>query len=180
MDMQLYALHVVPVVIVVYGVIVLFMHPPVRIIWATLAGGLVMALLNIAGDLAAIHASLWYYNASGLVGQLPLPLYTTQLFILGGLAYLLIWRFWRGNYHWLALLLLYGMPVLGVLKDFWQGQLATANSFLIWKSPLAWVADLVLWIIMFFGGYLVFNTIAHLRQNIVPVQTAPAADRSEP
>src|SRR5579875_3635965 len=71
MDMQLYMLHVVPVVVIFYGVFVLFMHPPVKVIAATLAGGLVMALLNMAGDLAAIHASLWYYNASGLIAQLP-------------------------------------------------------------------------------------------------------------
>jgi hypothetical protein len=177
MDMQLYTLHVVPVVIITYSVFVLFMHPPLKVIGATLAGGLVMALLNMVGDLAAIHTSLWYYSASGLVSQLPLPLYTTPIFILGGLVYLLIWRLWRGPNHWFALSLLFGIPVLGVLKDFWQGQLATANSFLIWKSPFAWTADLLLWLIMFFAGYLVFRAVAPVRQDIA--ETTPALDKQK-
>ena len=163
MDMQVYALHVVPVIVIFYGVFVLFMHPPFKVIGATLAGGLVMALLNVAVDLLAIHTSQWYYSASGLVGQLPLPLYTTPLFITGGLAYLLIWRFWRSAYHWLALLFLVGVPVLGFLRDFWQAGLDTSNSFLIWKGQLAWALDIVLWLVMFFVGYLVFRAIAPAR-----------------
>ncbi len=163
MDMQVYTLHVVPVIVIVYGVFVLFMHPPVKVIAATLVGGLVMALLNMAGDLIAIHTSQWYYNASGLIGQLPLPLYTTSLFITGGLAYLLIWRFWRSVYHWFALLLLVGMPALGFLRDLWQADLDTTNSFLIWRGQLAWAGDVLLWPIMFFAGYLVFRAIAPLR-----------------
>jgi hypothetical protein len=163
MDMQVYALHVVPVVVIFYGVFILFMHPPVKVIWATLAGGLMMALLNMAVDLIAIHTSQWYYSASGLVGQLPLPLYTTPLFITGGLAYLLIWRFWRSRYHWLALLFLVGVPVFGFLRDLWQAGLDTSSSFLIWKGQQAWVLDIVLWLVMFFGGYLVFRAIAPAR-----------------
>jgi hypothetical protein len=164
MDMQLFTLHVVPVIVIVYGVFVLFMHPPVKVIAATLAGGLVMALLNVAGDLAAIHLSLWHYSASGLVAQLPLPFYTTPLFITGGLAYLLIWRFWRSYYHWLALLLLICTPILVFLMNLWQGQLATSNSFLIWKGQLAGPADFVLCLIMFFAGYFVFHALAPARQ----------------
>lgn len=164
MDMQIYILHVVPVVIIVYGIFILFMHPPLKVIGATLLGGLLMALLNIAGDLIAIHTSQWYYNASGLVGQLPLPLYTTSIFITGGLAYLLIWRLWRSAYHWLALLFLVGVPVLGFLRDLWQAGLATSNSFLVWKGQLAWAGDVVLWLVMFFGGYLLFHAIAPARQ----------------
>ena len=164
MDMQLYALHVIPAIIVIYGIFVLFLHPPLKVIGASLVGGLVMALLNMVGDLIAIHASVWYYKASGLVGQLPLPFYTTQIFILGGLAYLLIWRLWRGPNHWFALTLLAGVPILGFLRDLWQAQLSTSDSFLIWKSPLAWPADLVLWLVMFFVGYLVFRAIASVRQ----------------
>jgi hypothetical protein len=174
MDMQVYSLHVVPVVVIFYGVFILFMHPPVKVIWATLAGGLVMALLNMAGDLIAIHTAQWYYNASGLVGQLPLPLYTTSLFITGGLAYLLIWRFWRSAYHWLALLLLAGMPVLGFLRDLWQADLDTSSSFLIWKGQLAWLADIVLWLAMFFVGYLVFRAVAPARS----IETKPAIAES--
>jgi len=158
MDMRDYAILVVPIILIFYGTFVLFMHPPVKVIRASLVGGLAMALLNVAGDLIAIHASQWYYNASGLIGQLPLPLYTTSLFITGGLAYLLIWRFWRGAYHWLALLLLAGVPILGYLRDLWQARLPA--SMLVWNGPLAWVGDLLLWPLMFFTGYLVFRALA--------------------
>jgi hypothetical protein len=164
MDMQVYTLHVVPVVVIFYGVFILFMHPPVKVILATLAGGLVMALLNMAFDLLAIHTSQWYYNASGLVGLLPLPLYTTPLFITGGLAYFLIWRFWRGAYHWLAWVFLLGVPVLGFLRDLWQGSLDTSNSFLVWKGQLAWALNIALWLVMFFAGYFVFRALAPVRE----------------
>lgn len=176
MDMRDYALFVVPVIVLFYGVFVLFMHPPVKVIRATLVGGLVMALLNIAGDLIAIHTSQWYYNASGLVGQLPLPLYTTSLFITGGLAYLLIWRLWRGAYHWFALLLLAGVPLLGFLRDFWQAGLPT--SILVWTGQFAWAGSLVLWLAMFFAGYLVFHTLAPARQQEeTQVKSKPAVEK---
>lgn len=173
MDMRDYALFVVPVAIIFYGVFILFMHPPVKVIRATLAGGLVMALLNIAGDLIAIHTSQWYYNASGLVGQLPLPLYTTSLFITGGLAYLLIWRFWRSAYHWFALLILVGVPVLGYMRDFWQAGLPA--SMLVWQGSLAWAGALVLWLLMFFGGFLVFRALAPARST----ETTPAGSLTQ-
>ncbi|HEU5374421.1 MAG TPA: hypothetical protein VFV38_03195 [Ktedonobacteraceae bacterium] len=182
MDMQLYTLHVVPAVVIFYGVFVLFMHPPVKIIGASLAAGLVMALINIVGDVAAIHTSLWYYNASGLVAQLPLPLYTTSLFILGGLAYLLIWRLWRGSSHWAALLLLAGVPVLGFLRDLWQAGFTHAG-FLTWQSSLAAPLDFVLWLTMFFAGYLVFRVLAPARQHATPAEmsadSSPAVDRQK-
>lgn len=162
MDMRAYVVFVVPIMIILYGAFVLFMHAPLKVIRATLAGGLVMALLNIAGDLIAIHTSQWHYNASGLVWQLPLPLYTTSLFITGGLAYLLIWRFWRSAYHWFALALLIGVPVLGYLRDFWQAGLPT--SMLVWNGQMAWAGYLVLWLVMFFAGYLVFRALAPARQ----------------
>lgn len=178
MDMRDYALFVVPIIVLFYGAFVLFMHPPVKVIRATLAGGLVMALLNIAGDLIAIHTSQWYYNASGLVGQLPLPLYTTSLFITGGLAYLLIWRLWRGAYHWFALLLLAGVPLLGFLRDFWQAGLP--SSMLVWTSQLAWAGNLVLWLVMFFAGYLVFRALAPARQEEEPqITNKPAVEKQK-
>lgn len=162
MDMRDYAILVIPVIIIVYGTFVLFMRPPLKVIRASLLGGLVMALLNMAGDLIAIHTAQWSYNASGLIAQLPLPLYTTSLFITGGLAYLLIWRFWRSAYHWLALLLLIGVPALGYLRDFWQA--GVPASILIWIGQLAWAGDLLLWLVMFFAGYFVFRSLAPARQ----------------
>lgn len=174
MDMRAYAFLVVPIVILTYGTFVLFMHPPFKVIGATLAGGLVVALLNICGDLAAISTSLWHYNATGLIDQLPLPLYTTQIFILGGLAYLLIWRLWHGPRHQFAVALLIGVPALGFLRDLWQGELSTQGSFLIWQHPLAWLADIVLWLIMFFGGYLVFRLLAPARTDETKAKATPA------
>jgi hypothetical protein len=171
MDMVNYSLNVIPIMLVVYGIFVLFMHPPLKAIGASLAGGVVMALLNIVGDIIAIHSSLWYYKASGLIDQLPLPIYTTQIFILGGLAYLLIWRLWRGPNHWLALVLLYGMPILGVLKDLWQGEFLPGVSMLIWRSPLAWLADLILWIVMYYAGYLVLRKLAPASPHETAAQT---------
>jgi hypothetical protein len=177
MDMQVYSLHVIPVTIIFYGVFILFMRPPLKVAAATLIGGLVMALLNLLGDVIAIHASLWYYSASGLVAQLPLPFYTTPLFITGGLAYFLIWRFWHSSNHWFAWLLLIGVPIFGFLSDLYQGVLSTQNSFLLWKSPLAWLANLVLWGVMFFAGYFVFQRIAPARQQATQ-QVSAQADAS--
>ncbi|MGH2480648.1 MAG: hypothetical protein ACRDHW_13420 [Ktedonobacteraceae bacterium] len=174
-DMQLYLLFVVPVIVAFYGAFILFMHTPLKVIGATLAGGLVMAFLNIVGDVAAIHASLWYYNASGLVAQLPLPLYTTSLFIMGGLAYLLIWRFWRGPAHWAALLLLCGVPLFGFLRDLWQAGIAQ-DGYLTWRSSLAAPIDVLLWLVMFFAGYLVYRALAPARQ----VETVRAEAPMEP
>ena len=165
MDMRAYAVFVIPIIIIVYGTFVLFMHPPVKVIGASLLGGLVMALLNVAGDLIAIHTSQWSYNATGLVGQLPLPLYTTSFLITGGLAYLLIWRFWRSAYHWLALLLLIGVPTLGYLRDLWQARVPA--SMLAWSGQLAWACDLLLWLVMFFAGFFVFRALAPARQQEV-------------
>jgi hypothetical protein len=174
MDMRDYALFVIPVVLIFYGACVLFMHPPLKVVRASLLGGAAMALLNIAGDIVAIHTSQWSYRASGLIGQLPLPLYTTSLFITGGLVYIFIWRFWQSAYHWLALLLLVGVPVLGYMRDLWQSSLIT--SILVWSGPLAWAGDLLLWPIMFFGGYGIFRALAPVRQDGgLPAQRAEPA-----
>lgn len=159
MEMRTYLVYVVPAVIVFYGAFVLFMRPPIKIISATLTGGLVMALLNMLGDSAAIHTSLWYYNASGLIMQLPLPLYTTSWLIFGALAYLLIWRYWHSTKRWATALILSSVPLIGFLRDCWQTNV-TRDGFLTWLSPLAAPVDLIFWLIMFFAGYLVFRALA--------------------
>src|SRR5438067_10154114 len=111
MDIQIYAIHVVPFVIIVYFVFVLFLHPPKAVILASLAGGLVMAVINALADLLAYYASWWHYTASGLILQLPLPFYLTPMLIYGAIVYLLIWRFWNGRFRWFALLLLVAVPL---------------------------------------------------------------------
>jgi hypothetical protein len=209
MDIQLYAIHVVPFILIVYFACVLFMHPPKEVILASLAGGLVMGILNTLGDLLAYYASWWHYAASGLVLRLPLPFYLTPLFIFGGLAYLLIWRFSEGQpqkqegisnrtirskgrhpqgapLHFIpitarnvvaprfiagaplagaipALALLIGVPLLGFARDILNAEI-THSSFLVWDSGLAGPIDFVLWLLMFYAGYVVFRQmLAHSR-----------------
>lgn len=173
MEMRTYLVYVVPAVVIFYGVFVLFMRPPVKVIGATIVGGLVMALLNMLGDSVAIHASLWYYNASGLVAQLPLPLYTTSWLILGGLAYLLIWRYWHSSKRWATLLVLSAVPIFGFLRDYWQTNI-TRDGFLTWLSPLAAPVDVVFWFVMFFAGYVVFRTLVPKWQAATAHEDAPA------
>ncbi len=172
MDIQLYAIHVVPVILIVYFAVVLFMHPPKEVILASLAGGLVMAILNALGDLLAYYVSWWHYSASGLVLHLPLPFYLTQLFIFGGLPYVLIWRFTDGREaagqspnHRLALALLIGVPLLGYARDILDAVVLN-SSYLVWDSALAYVFDLTLWAAMFFAGYFVFRRVLAPGQRI--------------
>jgi hypothetical protein len=160
MDIQLYAIHVVPFILIAYFAFVLFLHPPKQVILASLVGGLVMAIINALGDLLAYYASWWHYAASGLVLQLPLPFYLTPLFIFGGLAYLLVWRFSPGRKRGAipALALLIGVPLLGFARDFLTAEI-THSSFLIWDSWLAGPIDFVLWLVMFYAGYVVFRRV---------------------
>jgi hypothetical protein len=162
MEMQLYLLHVVPFIVFVYLAFLLFLHPPREVILASLLGGLTMAVINALVDLAAYYASLWHYTASGLILQLPLPLYITPLFIFGGLAYLLIWRFWHSRSHWFAMLLLIGVPIFGFARDLLAA--ITHSSYVVWDSFLAGPLDLVMWLAMFYAGYVVFRRIAPERK----------------
>ena len=164
MDMQLYILHVVPFIVLVYLAFLLFLRPPGRVILASLLGGLTMAIINALADLIAYNASWWHYMLTGLILQLPLPFYITPILIYGGLIYLLIWRFWGTRWHWLALLLLIGVPLIGFARDLLQA-VVTHSSFLVWDSPLAGPVDLLLWPVMFYAGYFVFRRLAPERKN---------------
>ena len=187
MDIQLYAIHVVPVILIVYFACVLFMRVPKEVMLASLAGGLVMAILNALGDLLAYYASWWHYAASGLVLQLPLPFYLTPLFIFGGLAYVLIWRFSEGREQevksassegsdsikqsrssWPALALLIGVPLLGFARDILNAEIMH-SSFLVWDSALAGPIDFVLWLVMYYAGYAVFRRMLSPRQHLYPL-----------
>jgi hypothetical protein len=163
MEMQLYMLHVAPFIIIVYLAFLLFMHPPGEVILASLLGGLTMGVINALVDLIAHYTSLWHYTASGLILQLPLPLYITPILILGGLIYLLIWRFWHTRSHWFALLLLIGVPIFGFGRDLLAA--TTHTSYVVWDSVLAWPVDLIMWLAMFYAGYFVFRRLAPARKN---------------
>ncbi len=164
MDMQLYILHVVPFIVLVYLAFLLFLRPPGKVMLASLLGGLTMAIINALADLIAYNASWWHYMFTGLILQLPLPFYITPFLIYGGLTYLLIWRFWGTRWHWLALLLLIGVPLTGFARDLLQA-LVTHSSFLVWDTPLAGPLDLVLWLVMFYAGYFVFRRLAPPRKS---------------
>jgi hypothetical protein len=163
MEMQLYLLHVVPFIVIVYLAFLLFMHPPREVILASLLGGLTMGVINVLVDLIAYYASWWHYTASGLVLQLPLPLYITPILIFGGLAYLLIWRFWHSRWHWFAMLLLIGVPIFGFARDLFAA--VTHSSYVVWDSVLAGPLDLIMWLAMFYTGYFVFRRLAPDRKS---------------
>ena len=57
MEMQLYLLHVVPFIVLVYLAFLLFLRPPGKVILASLLGGLTMAIINALVDLIAYYAS---------------------------------------------------------------------------------------------------------------------------
>jgi hypothetical protein len=162
MEMQLYLLHVVPFIVIVYLAFLLFMHPPREVILASLLGGLTVGVINALVDLTAYYASWWHYTASGLILQLPLPFYFTPILIFGGLVYLLTWRFWRTRWQWLAVLLLIGVPILGFARDLFAA--VTHSSYLVWDSALAGPLDLVLWLAMFYAGYFVFRRLVPDRE----------------
>ncbi len=163
MEMQLYSLHVVPFIIIVYLAFLLFLRPPGEVILASLLGGLTMGIINVLFDLMAHYASIWHYTASGLVLQLPLPLYVTPILIFGGVVYLLIWRTWHTRGHWFAILLLVGVPLFGFARDYFAA--TTRSSYVVWDSPFAWVVNLLMWLLMFYAGYVVFRRLAHARKN---------------
>ncbi len=158
MEMQLYAIHVVPFVVIVYLAFLLFLQPPKEVIIATLTGGLVLGVINALVDLIAYYASLWHYTASGLLLHLPLPLYLTPILVYGGVGYLLIWRFWHTRRHWFAWLLIIGIPLFGFARDLLDATVAH-SSYITWDSSLAGPLDFVLWLVMFYAGFFVFRRL---------------------
>ncbi len=164
MDIQLYAIHVMPFVIIVYGIFVLFIRPAKAVVLGALAGGLVMALINALVDLLAYYASWWHYIASGLILHLPLPFYLTPMLIYGAVVYMLIWRFSQGQQsrRRLAWILLIGVPLIGFGRDLLT--IVTNSGYLVWNNALAGPIDFVMWAVMFFAGYSVFKLTAQRSQ----------------
>jgi hypothetical protein len=158
MEIQAFVSLVVPFIVVFYLAILFFMHLPRTYIQASLIGGLVAGLINMLVDLMAYYMHIWHYDLNGLVLHLPLPFYITPVLIFGSLAYLLVWRFWRGSMHWLALLFLLGAPLLGSAKDL-LGWLSNSAYSLV-DSLLAYPLDILMWIVMFYSGYLVFRALS--------------------
>ncbi|MBE3561979.1 MAG: hypothetical protein IMW89_22565, partial [Ktedonobacteraceae bacterium] len=128
------------------------------VVLASWLGGLIVALINIAFDLAAYYAHWWHYSLDGLILHLPLPFYITSFLVFGSLVFLLIWRFWRAR-RWLALLLLIGVPLFGIARDSYGG--LSQRAYTQWENiPLALLMTIIMWLVMFYAGFLVFKRLA--------------------
>jgi hypothetical protein len=147
-----------PVALVVYIVALIFIKPTKGAFIASLLGGLLMGVLNLLADLTAYNAHWWHYTLKELILHLPIPFYITPILIYGSLVYLLIWRFWTGRLRWLALVLLFGLPIFGIVRDIVSVQIGA--SYIAWDSGLAIPAVIVMWLVMFYAGYFVFKLLA--------------------
>jgi hypothetical protein len=163
MAMQAYLYLVVPFIILFYLAFLLFIRPPRVVLLASLAGGLTIAIINALADLLAYYLHWWHFTINELTFHLPLPFYITPFLIYGGIVYLLIWRWWHGRWHWLALVFLIGTPLFGFVRDLFGSGIAH-TTYLTWDSVLAGPMDFLLWLVMFYAGYLVFRRLAPGRE----------------
>ncbi len=170
MEIQSFFALVVPFMVLFYLAVLLFIRAPRNVVFASLLGGVIMGLLNLLADLAAYYAHWWHYNLSGLILHLPLPFYATPVLIYGSLAYLLIWRFWRGRAHWFALLLLIGIPIFGVIRDI-SGAITGSSYVVLDNTLLAVLMTLVMWVAMFYAGYVVFKRLSSQREEMEVQET---------
>jgi hypothetical protein len=157
-----------PFTIFVYLVALLLIRPSLKVFLASLLGGLIMGLINIGADLAAYYAHWWHYTLKELIFHLPLPFYMTTMLIYGSMIYLLIWRFWRGRWHWLARLLLFGLPIFGIVRDIVNERIGA--SYILWDSFWAVPVTIVMWPLMFYAGYLLFSRMAPSRHEAAAEQ----------
>jgi hypothetical protein len=162
MEIRAFLTLVVPFIIVIYLVALIFIRPTRAVLVASLLAGLVMGLINVLFDVTAYYAGWWYYTLDGLILHVPLPFYITPVLVYGSFVYLLIWRFRTGHGHWFSLLLLFGVPVFGILRDILSA--LNQSSYTTWKSPLAGPLTVVMWLLMFYVGYLLFQRFAPPRE----------------
>jgi hypothetical protein len=165
MEIQAFATLVIPFILVVYLAALLFIRPTRSALLASLLGGVVMGVINMLFDLIAYYAHWWHYTLNGLILHLPIPFYVTPILVYGSFAYLLIWRFWHGRGHWFALLLLIGIPLFRATTDI-IGSIVTQSNYTIFDSILAGPLDVLMWLVMFYGGFFVFTRIAPLDRSI--------------
>jgi hypothetical protein len=166
MELQAFIVFVIPFAIVVYLAFLLFIRPPMAVGLASLLGGLVMSVINALFDLLAYYVPWWHYTLSGLTLHLPLPFYTGTFLFFGSVDYLLIWRFRSGRYMWISRVLLLGTPIVGFLRDL--ASALESTGYLHWDSPLAGPFDLIMWLIMFYVGFLIFRQLAPAREVVQP------------
>jgi len=154
-------------IVVVYFAFLLFIHPPRTVTLPSLLGGLVMGLINILVDIVAYFTNVWHYTINGLTFHVPLPFYITPILFYGSVVYLLIWRFQTGRYRWLTRLLLFGIPVFGILRDLWGGLLVISPYNSQWAGPLSLLLDIGMWLLMFYAGFYIFNKLAPTREEVL-------------
>jgi hypothetical protein len=154
-------------IVVVYFAFLLFIHPPRNVVFPSLLGGLVMGAINILVDIVAHFTNVWHYTISGLVFYVPLPFYITPILFYGSVVYLLIWRFRNGRGHWFAQVLLFGIPLFGIVRDLWGGLLVISPYNPTWSSPFSIVLDIAMWLVMFYTGFFIFNKLAPARNEIL-------------
>lgn len=163
MEIEAFATLVVPFIVIIYlAVVILFLRPSRPLLIASLLGGLTMAVIAMLFDLLAYYAHWWHYTLNGLLLHLPIPFYITPFLIYGSLGYLFIERFWQGRGHWFALLLLIGIPLLRAAADI-EGTF-TQSTYTTFDSVLASPVDVVMWLLAFYGGYLVFKRFSTSEQ----------------
>src|SRR5438309_13379 len=163
MEIEAFATLVIPFIIVIYLGVLLFVRPPRAVLLASLAAGLTLGVINALFDLLAYYAHWWHYTLNGLILHLPLPFYITPILTYGSIAYLLIWRLWPGRWHWVALLILICVPIFRATTDI-VGSTVTYTGYTQFDSPLAAPLDVIMWLLMFYTGFLVFSRLA-------PIQT---------
>jgi uncharacterized membrane protein len=195
MEALIFSLYVIPFLLAFYFAFLFFLiRPPKRVWLFSLLGGLVTGIVNMLVDIVAYYSHWWHYSlvqtgldkpnafqaslANGFLGALntlhiPLPFYLTPILIYGSLAYLLIWRFWFGKARWFSWVLLAAIPLLCILKDV-LGGLEDA-SYQVWTNvPLAILMTVVMWLVAFFLGFLLFwptaRQIAFVPQTEEPLQ----------
>jgi hypothetical protein len=200
MEALIFSLYVIPFLLAFYFAFLFFLIRPPKAVWiASLFGGLITAVINVLIDILAYSNNWWHYSlvqtgldkpnafqaslANGFLGVLntlhiPLPFYLTPFLIYGSLGYLLIWRFWSGKSRWFAWVLLAGIPLFCILKDV-SGGLGN-TSYQIWTNdPMGILMTVVMWLLAFFLGFLLFwRTARHV--TFVPfAEEAPQTSTSK-
>lgn len=161
MELTAFATLTIPFIVIVYLAFLMFIHPTRPVLLASLLVGLLMGLINMAFDLLAYYAHWWHYTLNGLILHLPIPFYITPILVYGSIAFLLIWRFWHGRYHWLSLLLLIGIPLFRAATDI-IGAAVTHSGYIQYDSLLAAPINILMWLVMFYASFFVFNSFVHL------------------
>lgn len=163
MEVRAFFALVVPFIVVVYMAFILVIRPT-RTAWlSSLLAGLFMGLVNFGVDQLAYYAHWWHFNLNDLILHVPLPFYITPVLMYGSVVYMGIWRLWSGRAHWFALALLFGIPAFGIIRDLYSGLMGV--GYATWDNPpVAALVSILMWLVMFYGGYFIFQKLTPPRQ----------------